>query len=57
MNYKEAYSRLLQALRKAPDQTAMGFKNSVYKVLIICELFIGEIPQRQLFSNPLFKKQ
>ena len=44
MKYNEAYSRVLQALRKAPDAQATGFKAGVYKVMIICELFIGEIP-------------
>jgi hypothetical protein len=57
MDYQNAYSRLMQAIRKAPDNCAYGFKLQVYKLIIICELFTGETPQRSLFSQPEFKSK
>lgn len=57
MDYQNAYSRLMQAIRKAPDNSAQGFKIQVYKLVIICELFIGETPSRSLFSQPEFKER
>lgn len=51
LDYTEAYSQLSQALRKAPQYSAFGFRKTVQKLLIIVELLLGEIPQRSVFRQ------
>lgn len=48
--YTEAYADLLQALRKAPTNTATGFKRLVQKHVIIVQLLMGDIPERVVFN-------
>jgi len=43
-------------LRKGPEVGAKGFRTQVQKLQIITELLMGEIPNRQVFSHPDFKK-
>lgn len=56
LEYSEAQARLIQALRRGPEVGAKGFRTQVLKLQIIVELLMGEIPSRQLFSHPDFKK-
>jgi 26S proteasome regulatory subunit N3 len=56
LEYSEAQARLVQALRKGPESGAKGFRVQVQKLLVIIELLMGEIPNRQIFSHPDFKK-
>lgn len=56
LEYSEAQARLVQALRKGPEAGAKGFRIQVQKLLVIVELLMGEIPNRQIFSNPDYKK-
>jgi len=56
LDYSAAQKNLLQALRKAPQITANGFKQSVQKLLVVVELLLGEIPERSLFRQPLYRK-
>ncbi|CDW73499.1 probable 26s proteasome non-atpase regulatory subunit 3-like [Stylonychia lemnae] len=56
LEYSEAQARLIQALRKGPEVGAIGFRTQVQKLQIITELLMGEIPNRQIFSHPDFKK-
>lgn len=54
--YSDARKNLLQALRKAPQHTAVGFKQTVQKLAITVELLLGEIPDRALFRQPTLRK-
>ncbi|KAK1875613.1 26S proteasome non-ATPase regulatory subunit 3 [Dissostichus eleginoides] len=47
---------LTNALRKAPQHTAVGFKQTVHKLLIVVELLLGEIPDRLQFRQPSLKR-
>jgi len=54
LEYSNARQRLVQALRKSPtnETTAVGFKQTVSKLLTTVQLLLGEIPDREIF----FKK-
>lgn len=51
LEYSEAHRTLLSALRKAPQATAVGFKQIVTKLLVVVELLLGEIPERAQFKK------
>lgn len=55
LEYSEAHKNLLQATRKAPQNGAIGFKQTVHKLAIIVELLMGEIPDRSLFREPTLR--
>ncbi|EFA81043.1 26S proteasome regulatory subunit S3 [Heterostelium album PN500] len=55
LEYGEAYNFLNQAIRKAPQNSAIGFKRSVNKLLCIVQLLMGEIPERNIFSQKILK--
>jgi len=54
LNYKEAYKYLQTAIRKAPANKALGFRVTVTKLLVIVELLMGQIPDREIFHQPGF---
>jgi 26S proteasome regulatory subunit N3 len=56
LEYTEAHKHLIQALRKAPQNEAVGFKQIVQKFAIVVELLLGEIPDKAIFRNPQMKK-
>lgn len=56
LDYSEAYDCLMNAIRKAPTTTAGGFRQSAYKLAIIVQLLMGEIPDRAIFNQPDLKK-
>jgi 26S proteasome regulatory subunit N3 len=56
LEYSEAQARLIQALRKGPELGARQFRIQVVKLQVIVELLMGDIPNRQLFSNKEFKE-
>lgn len=56
LEYSEAHKHLLQALRKAPQNTAVGFKQTVQKLAITVELLLGDIPDRATFRVPSLRK-
>lgn len=56
LNYSAAHKDLLQALRKAPQHTAVGFKQIVHKLAITVELLLGDIPERSTFYQPSLKR-
>ncbi|XP_038058312.1 26S proteasome non-ATPase regulatory subunit 3-like [Patiria miniata] len=56
LEYSEAHKNLLQALRKAPQYTAIGFKQTVQKLAITVQLLLGEIPDRAIFRQKVYKK-
>ncbi len=45
-----------QAIRKAPQHSAVGFKQTANKFLIVVQLLLGEIPDRATFRDPILKK-
>lgn len=51
LNYSSAYRNLTQAIRKAPQSTALGFKITAQKLLCIVQLLIGEIPEKTVFQQ------
>ncbi|CRG95091.1 26S proteasome regulatory subunit RPN3, putative [Plasmodium gallinaceum] len=59
LDYSEAHSKLIQAIRKAPQnsQSAKGFKLAATKMDIVVELLMGDIPDRSLFSNKYMRKK
>ncbi|KAF8782416.1 26S proteasome non-ATPase regulatory subunit like protein [Argiope bruennichi] len=56
LDYSEAHKNLLQAIRKAPELSAVGFRQTVYKLAITVELLLGDIPDRSLFRQPQLRK-
>lgn len=51
LEYSDAFLRLSMALRKAPQDIAIGFNITVQKLLIIVQLLMGDIPERALFNS------
>lgn len=57
LDYTASYGFLSNAIRKALSTTATaGFQQAVYKVMVIVQLLMGEIPERSLFRQPMLKK-
>ena len=56
LDYSAAQKHLLQALRKAPQHAAVGFKQTVQKLAITVELLLGDIPERSVFHQATMKK-
>ncbi|GFE54473.1 proteasome regulatory protein protein [Babesia ovis] len=58
LEYSEAYNKLMQALRKAPqsDKAAYGFKLAVTKMAVIVALLMGDVPSKSIFTNPVMKR-
>lgn len=48
--YGEALDMLNQAIRKSPD-SAKGFKINCQKAAIVVQLLLGQIPNREIFSD------
>lgn len=51
LEYSEAHGMLVQALRKAPEVGAKAFRIEVLKLQVIVELLMGQIPNRQIFTQ------
>ena len=51
LEYSESHSCLMQAIRKAPQQGALGFRLAASKAAVVVELLIGEIPDRAVFNE------
>jgi len=57
VEYVDAYGRLMQAIRKAPDnKSTLGFRLQAHKLAIVVELLMGEIPDRNIFSSAEYAK-
>lgn len=52
LHYSDALASLTQALRKAPQKAALGFRQICTKLLLLVQLLMGDIPERSLFSSP-----
>ncbi|XP_073986684.1 regulatory particle non-ATPase 3 [Rhodnius prolixus] len=51
LEYTAAHKHLVQALRKAPQHAAVGFRQTVQKLAVTVELLLGDIPDRQIFRQ------
>lgn len=51
LEYSQAHKNLVMALRKAPQNAAIGFRQTVQKLIIVVELLLGDIPERQIFRQ------
>jgi 26S proteasome regulatory subunit N3 len=49
LEYTSAFSNLSQCLRKAPTNTATGFRIAAQRLLFVVQLLMGEIPDRHDF--------
>lgn len=49
LEYTSAFSNLSQCLRKAPTNTGLGFRTAVQRLLVVVQLLMGEIPERNVF--------
>jgi len=56
LDYTEAHKHLLQSARKAPQNSAAGFKQHVAKLSVTVDLLLGNIPERQTFVAPEVKQ-
>ncbi|VDO09380.1 unnamed protein product [Rodentolepis nana] len=55
LDYNAAHDHLVSANRKAPQHTAIGFKQALHKLNTVVELLLGELPDRSIFRQPEFK--
>ncbi|KAK7208478.1 proteasome regulatory particle subunit [Myxozyma melibiosi] len=56
LNYSAANESLIGAIRKAPQtKYAAGFLQAAQKLKVIIELLMGDIPERSLFREPMYK--
>lgn len=56
LHYSDAYNNLSQALRKAPQHGAVGFRQAATKLLVIVQLLMGDIPERSTFRQHGLKR-
>lgn len=56
LEYTEAHKHLLQAMRKAPQNSAIGFRQIVQKLAVVVELLLGDIPDRSVFRQANMRK-
>ena len=56
MQYPEAAHFFAMALRKAPQDSAIGFKQEVNKWVVAVRLLQGEVPERSIFYTPSLRK-
>lgn len=55
LDYTEALWNLQQAQRKAPQNSALGFRTVVQKFIVIVQLLTGVVPDRAVFRQPNMK--
>lgn len=55
MKYPEAQAHVIQAIRKASEYVGKAFRVQAMKLRIIVTLLMGEIPDRNIFSDPEMK--
>ena len=55
LDYNAAHDHLVSAHRKAPQQTAVGFKQTLHKLNTVVELLLGELPDRSIFRQQELK--
>ncbi|CEF64421.1 26S proteasome non-ATPase regulatory subunit 3 [Strongyloides ratti] len=55
LKYKEAFELFENAFRKAPQNAAVGFKQNVQKWMIVLCLLRGEVPDKTIFKQEIFR--
>ncbi|XP_065666247.1 26S proteasome non-ATPase regulatory subunit 3 isoform X2 [Hydra vulgaris] len=55
LDYSESHKHLMNAIRKAPQQVAVGFKQHVNRLAVVVQLLLGEIPDRKIFKESILK--
>ncbi|PAV91826.1 hypothetical protein WR25_18986 [Diploscapter pachys] len=55
LDYTGAAGYFMQAMRKAPQDGAIGFKQATQKWLVVISLLQGEIPERSMFRQPIYR--
>ncbi|GAA5941115.1 hypothetical protein JCM1841_003061 [Sporobolomyces salmonicolor] len=58
LDYTSSHASLLQAIRRAPSdlKAAPGFFQHAYKLSVVVELLMGEIPERRIFREQVLRK-
>ncbi|CAO2654506.1 Nn.00g112390.m01.CDS01 [Neocucurbitaria sp. VM-36] len=57
LSYTEAHEHLISATRKSPSaHVATGFYQASMKLLIVVELLMGDIPERDVFGQPRLER-
>ncbi|CAI8036144.1 26S proteasome non-ATPase regulatory subunit 3 [Geodia barretti] len=56
LEYSEAYTHLVQAIRKAPASSAVGFRQTANKFAVVVQLLLGQIPDRSTFRDPILRR-
>ncbi|XP_034244232.1 probable 26S proteasome non-ATPase regulatory subunit 3 [Thrips palmi] len=56
LEYTAAHKHLVQALRKAPQHAAIGFRQTTQKLAVTVELLLGDIPERQIFRQAALRR-
>lgn len=56
LEYTDALRNLTASQRKGPEYGAFAFRLQVQKYLLLVELLMGEIPNRQIFAQTDFQK-
>lgn len=56
LEYSAAHTNLVQALRKAPQTSAVGFRQAVQKLAVTVELLLGDIPDRVIFRQASLRR-
>jgi len=49
LEYTAAFTNLSQCLRKAPTNTGLGFRIAAQRLLVVVQLLMGEVPDRNVF--------
>mmetsp|Transcript_26483 Transcript_26483/g.30318 ORF Transcript_26483/g.30318 Transcript_26483/m.30318 type:complete len:513 (-) Transcript_26483:37-1575(-) len=57
LEYTSAFSNLSQCLRKAPNNTGLGFRITAQRLLVVVQLLMGEIPDRHIFLVPSMRAE
>eukprot|EP00180_Rhodochaete_pulchella_P001632 Plantae.Rhodophyta-Rhodochaete_pulchella.ctg24677.p1 GENE.Plantae.Rhodophyta-Rhodochaete_pulchella.ctg24677~~Plantae.Rhodophyta-Rhodochaete_pulchella.ctg24677.p1 ORF type:complete len:337 (-),score=61.43 Plantae.Rhodophyta-Rhodochaete_pulchella.ctg24677:625-1596(-) len=56
LDYTESFRCLQEALRKAPQNSALGFRCTVQKFEVVVQLLMGQIPERSVFRQSGMQK-
>ncbi|RZF34685.1 hypothetical protein LSTR_LSTR002767 [Laodelphax striatellus] len=56
LEYSAAHKHLVQAMRKAPQTAAVGFRQTAQKLAVTVELLLGDIPERQTFRQAALRR-
>lgn len=55
LEYVDASEYFQLSLQKAPQDSAIGFKQNVYKWIVVMSLLRGEIPERSIFRATIHR--